>query len=268
MAEQRGFAVALHAGCSISVRRGKPRSPSASARTWCGRCAGQDGEAGLAAVVESGALPRELSPFAADLLSLPRSADDLALFRLGRRSHARRRPDTAAAKPAGCRCAAPRPQLILVEDVHWADPGFAVDAGATCRQCDRHRGPYPALFAYRRRSDRRRLAGGARGMLLAHHRLAAAVRHRLQRKLARPPLRRMRRVHAALRGARRGQPAVPGAAAAQPCDRSGRPPAPSRAWRGAGAAGPAGAADRRAIEDGGDPGSTFQPRRLPTPDRR
>ena len=83
-------------------------------------CTGHRGEAGLAAALVSGDLPRDLALFAADLLSLPRSADDLALYRAmdeAMRDSGRTRALQALLAAAARR----RPQLIIVEDVHWAD---------------------------------------------------------------------------------------------------------------------------------------------------
>ena len=83
-------------------------------------CTGHRGEAGLAAALTSGDLPRDLALFAADLLSLPRSADDLALYRAmdeAMRDSGRTRALQALLAAAARR----RPQLIIVEDVHWAD---------------------------------------------------------------------------------------------------------------------------------------------------
>jgi hypothetical protein len=83
-------------------------------------CTGHRGEAALAAALVAGDLPRDLALFAADLLSLPRSAEDLALYRAmdeAMRESGRTRALQALLAAAGRR----RPQLIIVEDVHWAD---------------------------------------------------------------------------------------------------------------------------------------------------
>jgi class 3 adenylate cyclase len=83
-------------------------------------CTGHQGEAALAAALVAGDLPRELALFAADLLSLPRSAEDLALYRAmdeGMRDAGRTRALQALLAAAARR----RPQLVIVEDVHWAD---------------------------------------------------------------------------------------------------------------------------------------------------
>jgi class 3 adenylate cyclase len=83
-------------------------------------CTAQQGEAALSAALMSGDLPRELALFAADLLSLPRSADDLALYRAmdeAMRDAGRTRALQALLAAAARR----RPQLIIIEDVHWAD---------------------------------------------------------------------------------------------------------------------------------------------------
>jgi len=86
-------------------------------------CTGHKGEAGVAAALVSGDLPRDLSLFAADLLSLPRSADDLALYRAmdeAMRDSGRTRALQALLAAAARR----RPQLVIIEDVHWADDGL------------------------------------------------------------------------------------------------------------------------------------------------
>jgi class 3 adenylate cyclase len=83
-------------------------------------CTGHRGEVALAAALVSGDLPRELALSAADLLSLPRSAEDLALYRAmdeDMRDAGRTRALQALLAAAARR----RPQLIIVEDVHWAD---------------------------------------------------------------------------------------------------------------------------------------------------
>jgi class 3 adenylate cyclase len=84
------------------------------------QCTGEAGEAGLAAALRSGDLPRDLALFAADLMSLPRSANDLALYRAmdeAMRESGRTRALQALLAAAARR----RPQLVIVEDVHWAD---------------------------------------------------------------------------------------------------------------------------------------------------
>lgn len=86
-------------------------------------CTGQQGEAALAAALAAGDLARELALFAADLLSLPRSTGDLALYRAmdeAMRESGRTRALQALLAAAARR----RPQLIVVEDVHWADEGL------------------------------------------------------------------------------------------------------------------------------------------------
>jgi class 3 adenylate cyclase len=86
-------------------------------------CTGHRGEAGLAAALVSGDLPRDLALFAADLLSLPRSAEDLALYRA--MDEAMRDSGRTRALQALLAAAAQwRPQLVVVEDVHWADDGL------------------------------------------------------------------------------------------------------------------------------------------------
>ncbi|MBA4097354.1 MAG: hypothetical protein C0484_11380 [Rhodospirillum sp.] len=83
-------------------------------------CTTQQGEAALAAALASGDLPRELALFAADLLSLPRSTDDLALYRAMDEAM-RESGRTRAMQDLLAAAARRRPQLIIVEDVHWAD---------------------------------------------------------------------------------------------------------------------------------------------------
>jgi class 3 adenylate cyclase len=83
-------------------------------------CAGEAGEAGLKCAMESGDLPQDLALFAADLMSLPRSAGDMALY--GAMDEAMRASGRARALECLLAAAARRrPQLIIVEDLHWAD---------------------------------------------------------------------------------------------------------------------------------------------------
>jgi class 3 adenylate cyclase len=84
------------------------------------QCTGEDGEAGLAAVLRAGDLAQELALFASDLLLLKRSAEELALYRA--MDEAMREAGKAKALQSLLAAAARRrPQLIIVEDVHWAD---------------------------------------------------------------------------------------------------------------------------------------------------
>ncbi len=83
-------------------------------------CAGDSGEAGLKRALETGDLPRDLALFAADLLSLPRSASDMALYRA--MDEAMRASGRARALECLLAAAARRrAQLVIVEDLHWAD---------------------------------------------------------------------------------------------------------------------------------------------------
>jgi class 3 adenylate cyclase len=118
----RGFAVALLRVLDFGATR-----EADPATALCGHllleCTGQAGEPAVAAALSTGDLPRELALFAADLLSLPRTPEDLALYRAmdeavreAGKTRALRRLLSAAARR--------RPQLIIVEDVHWADPGL------------------------------------------------------------------------------------------------------------------------------------------------
>ena len=84
------------------------------------QCAGEGGEAGLAAALAAGDLPRELALSAADLLSLPRSAGELALYRAMDEA-TREAGKTRALQSLFAAAARRRPQLAIVEDVHWAD---------------------------------------------------------------------------------------------------------------------------------------------------
>ena len=193
----------------------------------------------LAAALASGDLPRELALFAADLLSLPRSADDLALYRAmdeAMRESGRTRALQALLAAAARR----RPQLIIVEDVHWADDsllrtlsllaaGLAGSAALILMSSRADGDPIDAAWRGRARDallatiDLRPLSGNDAGEAGAS------------------PLDRVRGLSAPLRGARGRQPAVPGTAAAQPGDRPGGTSAAVGARRGAGAAGPPGA---------------------------
>jgi hypothetical protein len=86
-------------------------------------CTGQTGATALAAATLSGDLPRDLALFAADLLLLPQSAEELALYRA--MDEARREAGKTRALQSLLAAAARwRPQLVIVEDVHWADAGL------------------------------------------------------------------------------------------------------------------------------------------------
>jgi class 3 adenylate cyclase len=87
------------------------------------QCTGASGEAGLAMALSAGNLPQELALFAADLSSLPRSAGDLALYRAMDEAM-RHAGKTRALQSLLAAAAQQRPQLVIVEDVHWADAGL------------------------------------------------------------------------------------------------------------------------------------------------
>ncbi|HSE75402.1 MAG TPA: adenylate/guanylate cyclase domain-containing protein, partial [Dongiaceae bacterium] len=84
------------------------------------QCTGETGEAGLAAALAAGDLPRELALSAADLLSLPRSTGELALYRAMDEA-TREAGKTRALQSLFGAAARRRRQLAIVEDVHWAD---------------------------------------------------------------------------------------------------------------------------------------------------
>jgi class 3 adenylate cyclase len=118
-ATSRGFSVAIARVLDFGATR-----ETQAAATLCAHllleCTGHEGEAGLAAALAAGDLPRDLSLFVADLLSLPRSTEDLALYRAmdeAMRDSGRTRALQALLAAA----ARQRPQLVIVEDVHWAD---------------------------------------------------------------------------------------------------------------------------------------------------
>lgn len=118
-AVSREFSVAIARVLDFGATRETQAAASLAAHL-VRECTGHQGEAGLAAALVSGDLPRELALFAADLLSLPRSADDLALYRAmdeAMRDSGRTRALQALLAAAARR----RPQLVIVEDVHWAD---------------------------------------------------------------------------------------------------------------------------------------------------
>lgn len=122
-AAARGFAVAMTRVLDFGATR-----ETEVAATLCvhllQQCSGEAGEAGLAAALAAGDLPRELALFAADLMSLPRSAGDLALYRAmdeATREAGRHRALQSLLTAAARR----RPQLIIVEDLHWADAGLS-----------------------------------------------------------------------------------------------------------------------------------------------
>jgi hypothetical protein len=121
-AASRHFSVAVVRVLDFGATRETQAAASLCAHLLL-ECTAQQGEAALAAALSSGDLPRELALFAADLLSLPRSADDLALYRAmdeAMRESGRTRVLQALIAAAARR----RPQLMIVEDVHWADDGL------------------------------------------------------------------------------------------------------------------------------------------------
>jgi hypothetical protein len=118
-AAAREFAVAIARVLDFGATR-----ETEAAATLCAhllqQCTGEGGEAGVAAALRSGDLARDLALFAADLMLLPRSANDLALYRA--MDEAMRESGRARALQALLAAAARRrPQLVIVEDVHWAD---------------------------------------------------------------------------------------------------------------------------------------------------
>lgn len=118
-AVSREFSVAVARVLDFGATR-ETQAAAALAAHLLLECTGHQGEAALAAALVSGDLPRDLALFAADLLSLPRSAEDLALYRAmdeGMRDAGRTRALQALLAAAARR----RPQLVIVEDVHWAD---------------------------------------------------------------------------------------------------------------------------------------------------
>ena len=84
------------------------------------QCTGQDGEPGLAAALRDGDLAQELALFASDLLLLKRSGEELALYRAMDETM-REAGKTKALQGLLAAAMRRRPQLIIVEDVHWAD---------------------------------------------------------------------------------------------------------------------------------------------------
>jgi class 3 adenylate cyclase len=123
-AAARGFAVVV----ARVLDFGATRETEATA-TLCAhlleQCAGETGEAGLAAALAAGDLPRERALSAADLLSLPRAAEELALYRAMDEA-ARETGRIAALQHLLAAAARRRPQLVIVEDVHWADPRLLI----------------------------------------------------------------------------------------------------------------------------------------------
>ena len=79
-AVNRGFSVALARVLDFGATRETQAAASLCAHLLL-ECTTQQGEAAVAAALASGDLPRELALFAADLMSLPRSAEDLATYR-------------------------------------------------------------------------------------------------------------------------------------------------------------------------------------------
>jgi class 3 adenylate cyclase len=118
-AVSREFSVAVARVLDFGATRETQAAASLAAHLLL-ECTAQAGEAAVAAALVSGELPRDLALFAADLLSLPRSAEDLALYRAmdeAMRESGRTRALQALLAAAARR----RPQLIIIEDVHWAD---------------------------------------------------------------------------------------------------------------------------------------------------
>jgi hypothetical protein len=118
-AVSRQFSVAITRVLDFGATRETQAAASLCAHLLL-ECTAQQGESALSAALASGDLPRDLALFAADLLSLPRSADDLAVYRAmdeAMREFGRTRALRALLAAAARR----HPQLIIVEDVHWAD---------------------------------------------------------------------------------------------------------------------------------------------------
>jgi len=121
-AVSREFSVAIARVLDFGATRETQAAASLAAHLLL-ECTGHRGEAALAAALVSGVLPRDLALFAADLLSLPHSAEDLALYRAmdeAMRDSGRTRALQALLAAAARR----RPQLVVIEDVHWADDGL------------------------------------------------------------------------------------------------------------------------------------------------
>jgi class 3 adenylate cyclase len=122
-AVNRGFSVALARVLDFGATRETQAAASLCAHLLL-ECTTQQGEAAVAAALASGDLPRELALFAADLMSLPRSAEDLATYRAmdeAMRDSGRTRALQALLSAAARR----RPQLVIVEDVHWAEESLS-----------------------------------------------------------------------------------------------------------------------------------------------
>jgi class 3 adenylate cyclase/tetratricopeptide (TPR) repeat protein len=118
LARQRGFATILARVLDFGASRETEVGATVCAGLLAEIAAGPRPEA-LADAIETGALPAELAPFAADLLSLTQTPADLDLLRS--MDEAARERGRARALGTLLRAAARRrPLLLLVEDVHWA----------------------------------------------------------------------------------------------------------------------------------------------------
>lgn len=118
-ANSRDFAVAVARVLDFGATR-----ETEAATTLCAhllrQCTARSGELGLAAALDEGALPNELALFAADLLLLPQTQADQALYRAMDEA-TREAGRTKVLQKLLAAAAQKRPQLIIVEDVHWAD---------------------------------------------------------------------------------------------------------------------------------------------------
>lgn len=122
-AVNRGFSVALARVLDFGATRETQAASSLCAHLLL-ECTAHQGEAALVAALASGDLPRDLALFAADLSSLPRSAEDLATYRAmdeAMRESGRTRALQALLSAAARR----RPQLVIIEDVHWAEESLS-----------------------------------------------------------------------------------------------------------------------------------------------
>ena len=178
-AVSREFSVAIARVLDFGATRETQAAASLCAHLLL-ECTAQQGEAALAAALASGDLPRELALFAADLLSLPRSADDLALYRAmdeAMRESGRTRALQALLAAAARR----RPQLIIVEDVHWADDSLLRTLSLLAAGLAGSAAMILMSSRARRRSDRRRLARPSPRRIAGDHRSPAAVGQRCRR---------------------------------------------------------------------------------------
>lgn len=117
-AAERGFAVILAPVLDFGATRETEVGATLCAGLLAEIAPGSPQES-LDAVIAAGALPSELTPFAADLLSLPQTPANFDLLRAmdeSARERGRVRTLGALLRAASRR----RPSLVIVEDVHWA----------------------------------------------------------------------------------------------------------------------------------------------------